>query len=108
MTTPSTSPSPETDTPIAIYREKYYRGNRQFDLFPDRVRVRGSLRLRYDYDMIVLLDTLHPQAARFWIRDSNFITCLVVLGFMLSLLALLFEFRDVIHDRLPFYVIGAI
>src|SRR4051794_37156771 len=80
MTTPSTpSPSPATaDAPIAVYREKHYCSKRQLDLFLDRVRVRGSLWLRYDYDMVVPLDMVHPQATRFWIRDTNFVTGLAL------------------------------
>ena len=58
--------------PIATYEEAQFEMDRQFELFPDRVRVtwRGSDLVRLD--STVPLAALRPDPDRVWVRGAKF------------------------------------
>jgi hypothetical protein len=60
------------DQPIATYREQRFDGKRLFELFPDRVRVRGSVQLQSEFDTTVPLHTLNPTPNFIRIRNKSF------------------------------------
>jgi hypothetical protein len=58
--------------PIATYRETRFEGKRVFELFPDRVRVRGSVQLSSDFDVSIPLTALNPNPMRIRTRNKAF------------------------------------
>ena len=60
------------DQPIATYREQRFEGKRLFELFPDRVRVRGSVQLQSEFDTTVPLHILNRTPNFIRIRSKSF------------------------------------
>lgn len=60
------------DEPIAMYRETRLEGKRVFELFPDRIRVRGEIQLRSEFDMSFPLVRLDPNPMRIRVRHKSF------------------------------------
>lgn len=58
--------------PIATYREQRFDGKRVFELFPDRVRIRGSAQLSTEFDTSVSLRALNPVPTRIRVRNKAF------------------------------------
>jgi hypothetical protein len=58
-------------TPIATYRERRLEGNRLFELYEDRVIVRGKLYLSTDFETPVLLKNLSPVTGRMKSRTAG-------------------------------------
>src|SRR4051812_34818310 len=70
--------------PIATYREQRFDGKRVFELFPDRVRIRGSVQLKSEFDTSVALNALVPTANYLTIRNMSFWHgCWILLGAVL-------------------------
>lgn len=64
---------PVTDAePIAIYREQRFDGKRVFELFPDRVCIRGSAQFTSEFETSISLATLNPNPTRIRIRNKAF------------------------------------
>jgi hypothetical protein len=61
------------DQPIATYREQRFDGKRVFELFPDRVRVRGSVQLQSEFDTTIPLNTLIPTPNLIRFRNKGFV-----------------------------------
>ncbi len=70
-TQPGSRPS-TPEEPIATYREERFDGKRFFELFADRVRIRGKVQLQSDFDTVIPLSTLHPTPSRIRIRNKGF------------------------------------
>lgn len=58
--------------PIATYRERRFDGKRTFELFADRVQIRGSTQLSSDFEISVPLKTLNPVPMRLRLRNKAF------------------------------------
>jgi hypothetical protein len=58
--------------PIATYRERRFDGKRTFELFADRVQIRGSTQLSSDFEISVPLKTLNPTPMRLRLRNKSF------------------------------------
>lgn len=58
--------------PIATYREKRFDGERTFELYADRVAVRGKVTLASDFDASVPLITLTGNITRLRLRNRGF------------------------------------
>ncbi len=57
---------------IATYSETRLTGKRQFELYPDSIRVRGRVFAKSDFDATIPLKSLQPDCHRLRIRNSNF------------------------------------
>ena len=60
--------------PLVTYSEQRFDGKRTFQLFPDRVVIRGSEMLASDYEQTVRLSSLKPEFDRTWYRSPSFIS----------------------------------
>ena len=58
--------------PIATYRETCFDGKRVFELFPDRVRIRGSVQLTSEFEISIPLAVLNPNPMRIRMRNKAF------------------------------------
>ncbi len=65
--------------PIATYAEQRFDGKRTFELFADRVVVRGKTTLRSDFEVTVPLASLTPEFARVRARYSGFFAGLAIM-----------------------------
>src|ERR1044072_4108282 len=58
--------------PLMTYAEQVFDGKRTFQLFPDRVVIKGSQTLSSDYEQTVRLELLRPEFDRIWYRSPGF------------------------------------
>ena len=58
--------------PIATYRETRFDGKRVFELFPDRVRICGSIQLSSEFETSIPLTALNPNPMHVRIRNKAF------------------------------------
>ena len=58
--------------PVATYREKRFDGQRRFELFADRVLVRGNVSLKSEFETAVPLRSLAPHVTRPRLRNPAF------------------------------------
>lgn len=64
---------------IAVYREQRFDGKRVFELFHDRVRIRGSRQFSSEFETFVSLAALDPTPMRIRIRHKSFWSGLLIL-----------------------------
>jgi hypothetical protein len=57
---------------LMTYSERRFDGKRTFQLFPDRVVIRGSEMMSSEYEQTVKLETLRPEFDRTWYRSPSF------------------------------------
>ena len=67
------------DAPIATHRDQRFDGKRVFELFPDRICIRGSALLSSEFETSIPLNTLNPNPARIRFRNKAFWSGLWVL-----------------------------
>ncbi len=60
--------------PLMTYSEQRFDGKRTFQLFSDRVVIRGSQILASDFEQTVRLESLRPDFDRTWCRSPSFIS----------------------------------
>jgi hypothetical protein len=58
--------------PLMTYAERRFEGTRTFQLFPDRVVIRGSEVLSAEYEQTVRLESLNAEFDHMWYRHPNF------------------------------------
>jgi hypothetical protein len=58
--------------PIATYNEARFDGKRTFELFEDKVVVRGTTTFTSDFEVSVPLARIDPDFARLRLRNKNF------------------------------------
>ena len=56
------------------YAEQRFEGKRTFQLFSDRVVIRGSETFASDYEQTVRLELLRPEVDRAWQRSPSFMS----------------------------------
>jgi hypothetical protein len=95
--------------PIARYSEKKVRAKRQFELYPDKIRIRLHQRFGQRYDISVKLNHIDPERDRFWVKDPAF-ESLASLAFVISLVLVFCVLPLAVnHGMLLFYVpLGAV
>jgi hypothetical protein len=57
---------------VARYEERRFDGRRIFELFPDRVVVKGTNSLAAEFESTVMLATLQPLASKIRMRPKGF------------------------------------
>lgn len=62
------------------YSEQRFDGKRTFELFPDRVLIKGTEMLSSDYEQTVRLDLLLPEFGRMWYRSPSFMSGIKLAG----------------------------
>ncbi len=60
------------DALIATYREQRFDGKRVFELFADRIAIRGSRQFKSEFQISVSLRFIDPVPNRLWVRHSAF------------------------------------
>ena len=58
--------------PLARYFEQRFDGKRTFELFPDKLQVRGAETLGADYEQTFRLASPQPEVNRMWYRNRSF------------------------------------
>ena len=66
--------------PLSTYAEQRFDGNRAFQLFTDRLVIRGSEILSSDFEQTVRLDSLCAEFDRIWFRSPSFMAGLKLAG----------------------------
>ena len=67
------------DAPIATHRDQRFDGKRVFELFPDRINIRGSAMFSSEFETSIPLNTLNPNPAHIRFRNKSFWSGLWVL-----------------------------
>lgn len=60
------------DEPLATYEEARFESRRQFELYPDRIRVVGQVQGIGRFDQFIVLSSLQPTVGRMWVRSRLF------------------------------------
>jgi hypothetical protein len=60
------------DAPIATHREQRFDGKRVFELFPERINIRGSAIFSSDFETSIPLNILNPNPAHIRFRNKSF------------------------------------
>jgi len=81
---------------IATYSETRFSGKRDFELYPDYIRVHGKVFLHSDFDVTIPLVTLKPNCSLLRIREASFIA-----GMWLILISLILTGILVAGFKLP-------
>lgn len=58
--------------PLATYRETRFDGKRVFELFPDRIHIRGNVQLSSEFETSIPLAMLNPHPMRVRVRHKSF------------------------------------
>jgi hypothetical protein len=66
--------------PLMTYAEQRFDGKRTFQLFADRVIVRGAETFSTAYEQTVRLESLRPEFDRLWYRSPSFMSGLKLAG----------------------------
>lgn len=66
--------------PLAAYSEQRFEGKRVFQLFTDRIVIRGSETFSSAYEVTVRLETLRAEFDRTWYRSPSFVSGLKLAG----------------------------
>ena len=57
---------------LDTYKEQRFDGNRTFELFEDKVVVRGKTQLQSEFEHIIMLESLVPDFSKIRMRDHGF------------------------------------
>ncbi len=94
--------------PIATYREQRFDGKRLFELFPDRVRIRGSVQLVSEFETSIPLSTLVSNPTHLRLRNKSFWHGLWILLIAFVLEVLLVTSFHVSPESFSLVLIGCI
>ena len=61
-----------SEPPLEKYREHRLEGIRTFDLYPDKIVIRGLMRLGSNFESTISLSSAQPEIHRIWVRTQYF------------------------------------
>jgi hypothetical protein len=67
-----------SDSALAKYREHRLEGVRTYDLYEDKIVIRGSMRVGVNFESNIKLSGVQPEIHRIWMRSQLFTLAVVV------------------------------